>query len=431
MGNSSLIQLPKFSNIHTQKWVTQGETRINGQTVNNLITSESDPVAARFLFTNRSATETDVCGFDVVKISPTSSINDGFSPKNGSGVVDNTMWTPFTFDGGGAFDPLNEVIRSGVRLNFNGAPPLDTSVPSSFIERVVCSDLVPVKSLPRLDSPAVNLPLWHVRGYSAGFVPVTFNTNVLQTDWQIADNGRKLISFNKPGDGVTTPANFTSPTVGDYVISAGIQWVFKNRGLNVLEVGDSTHVGDMQYNTSGGQQGPVFLAVTGLSTPALPITLTQLARSGSRQPSFSRQLRAYMDVVRPDVVVIPGYSVNNSISQQSNIDDCVAAAFNDARYCLQRGAIPIITTPSPWGFAGPSAVAFSALIALLQAAAPNFAILADVYAATVDPANPQKPLPGSWATASPYHLLRATNQMIADTVYAPILQQIIAGRPTA
>lgn len=426
----------RFSNLHTQKWFTQGETRINGDTVNNMLTSESSPIAARFLFANRSTVETDVCGFDKVSISPTSAINDGFTPQNASGANDNTMWVPLTFDNGGAIPALfstdyaDTINRGGARLNFNAAPPLDISVNSSYIEKVVASDLVPIKSLARLDSPSVNLPLFCLRGYSAGFVPVTSNTGML-ADWATNDLGRTYKSYYKFGDCVTTPANFTSPTSADYVISAGVQFLYENRGLQILQAGDSTAAGDWDLNTSGGHQGGVRLACAALSTPSFPITLCQLARSGSRQPSFSRQLRNYIDVVRPDIVFLQGFSVNNTVTVQSNVDDAINAAFSDAKYCAERGCIPVIVIPPPWGYTSTSYTTFLAMVTAFQTAAPNFALIADCYTPLNDPNNLGFPLAGSYAAAAAYHPLYATQQMLSSAVFQPIMQKIMARRPQA
>jgi hypothetical protein len=328
---------------------------------------ETDAVAVRVGFANHTPHPYRI---DAVAACPSTTYADYANPTGGG------TWTFLTFAHDGA----------DIDLPVAGAPARALTVPGNDgdgVPRWAWSDFVPLATLPRADiadGPRVLM----CRVLTP---PQTTVVAGMADGWQgvaAANMGRDIAILAHAGDAVTGagPPIPTGPS--NFTPSACVQYLSSRAGVTVASGGDSHFAGD---STAGHVANFVTRACFALSTPARPVTPWNAAWGGQSSDIFFPCLLDAIRYAQPCVVVIQGWTFNDSPADGAAAARYLAKVLTAAQRVLVQGGVPILTTPFPrdGSLSGESLAVWQAVRAdLLGAGLP----VLDATAILADPERP-------------------------------------------
>jgi lysophospholipase L1-like esterase len=254
-------------------------------------------------------------------VAPSSVFNDDINPLDSVGAAQG--WT--TVAGGPWTVPAATVTGS------NGVPGI-LEIPFT------------VSSIARTDN-ATRPPILMARIYAAttgGLTSGTPSGAEIDAFNTALSPARRWASFWRSGDAVSAPATFTAPTKGLPAIAA----VEFQHAVNVKTIaagGDSIvqGVAGTAVYLSWAQR-----AAAALSTLSAPVSAVNCGFQGQTVEQALASLDAYVSVMRPHIVCVPCYSVNNTQTAPA-----LAAALNAglafANKCQRSGMQPVLFTGLP------------------------------------------------------------------------------------
>jgi lysophospholipase L1-like esterase len=130
-----------------------------------------------------------------------------------------------------------------------------------------------------------------------------------------------------------------------------VQLVTARDGVTIMTAGDSHAAG---VGSTGDANAAVFQSASGLGAALcgrLPIGIVNAGWPGSTSEHFLAAAAALLPAVQPAVVVLPGWTFNDSDAQglasAGAVGRFLARVLMFADQCVQHGAVPVFTTPYP------------------------------------------------------------------------------------
>lgn len=284
-----------------------------------------------------------------------------------SPITPTGAWTIFTWTGAGTFT-------------------MPTGAAGAFA--ALASDWMPVQSIARNDSPAVNLPVFMLRiHFPPG--PGTY-TYTNDTSTSVAFNTPELLNnrrwsrFVQTGiDSVTTPASFTNISEGNTFPSCIVQFRSRGRVASVLYSGDSLIAGSL---TTSRMLGAGLLSVLNLSAPdSFALGYVGNGWSGQTTTQSLANAKTLITACQPNIAMWNVYSSNDGGLSQAVADAQFLRAMDFVAYARAAGAIPVLVTPQPLNTENNAASTIKkALASQLQALQYKGVIVADQWGATAD-----------------------------------------------
>jgi hypothetical protein len=181
---------------------------------------------------------------------------------------------------------------------------------------VTYSDWVNIPSTARNDGIGT-LPLFYLRTWIAA-AQATFSQTTsadslawLNNSSPAAENGGRVWKTERQNvNAVTTPANWTSPTVVNHALPMVIEFSQQVRGITILNVGDSIRLGtpsDTAYVTNGD----AFKAAIGLSSTSLPVSLVNAGWGGDNSANYMLRAIDFISYVQPDIILFAPFTPND------------------------------------------------------------------------------------------------------------------------
>lgn len=195
-------------------------------------------------------------------------------------------------------------------------------------------------------------PLGMVRFYIAGAPPGYKTLTNFSTQYDTLNPNNVLQTYSQSGIGDATSANqtnFTSTTRGNILMPAVIRPWYDTPGYTILDVGDSIIGGDSVVDGSCQRMSYSYLAVQAMQNSGMPIDLVNGGFSGNTWAQYSPRAKALMDLIAPDVVLIPAATPNDTYASQAVADLSWFNCMQLVNYALASGIVPIVVTPAPLG----------------------------------------------------------------------------------
>lgn len=284
-----------------------------------------------------------------LSVCPSSTWSDRVNPEGGAG------WTPLTFAHGGADSATIAAGRDlplRIEVAANRADPGNNETANPAW---TWTDWTPVRSLPRTDI-AGGPRILMLRMLVPPLQTITFANGAYFRYAELEDHHRGFVhaiaKFH--GDAVSDPGVLPLEAVDtDHGVNsiACVQFLTRRPGITAMVTGDSHHAG---ASTETAFSCFLLRAMTALGAPLvgrLPLGYASCACGGLRSPQFFDRLMALLPVVRPGLVVLPGWSFNDQYDgARGDRDACdifFARLLLAAEACAAQGAVPIYLTPFP------------------------------------------------------------------------------------
>lgn len=392
-----------------------------GNCIFTALTAEADYDWVRLVFLNQSTTAGAITA---VSVAPSASASDFLNPVNSAGVVDNTLWKPVYFNGGGAdgsIPPPSGTTRTLTQTA--GVAGSGAADGLNVIAAVQYSDWVQVSSLARIDTTTGTLPLLFIRTYSA----TSFSTNTSApitagAGFDPVASGRIIRTYNSGTDSATTPGTVSGGVSANaYMACFAVQYMSRKRGLTVAAFGDSLFQG---YGTTTKQNNPFHIAISALSTPSFPVSFVNAGYQGQRSANIYSNATAMVPGLKPDVAIFKAESPNDG-GAATQYALSIPNGFAFADYCIRNQIVPVLSTAMPWGYSG---AVETARLAFNAAIRTSGYLYIDFDAAMTDGASPAHILPAYNSATFPGHYNDAGAQAIANYVI-PVLAKIMGQRP--
>lgn len=206
--------------------------------------------------------------------------------------------------------------------------------------------VIPCRSVTPLDG---RYPRAMIRTHSVGRLPSYSSVPNFSTAYDAANPDWPMMAFQK-GSGDYCSVNqaaFDSLTRVNFYIPAMVKFVYDWTGITVLGIGDSLMGGDSVVDGSSGRLSYGFKAIRALQDEGLPFDFVNSAISGNTFARFGPRGKAFIDMVKPDAVLIPCFTPNDAYTNQAEIDAQWAKCMDLVAYAQAAGCIPILITPLP------------------------------------------------------------------------------------
>lgn len=250
--------------------------------------------------------------------------------------------------------------------------------------------VIPCRSVPPMDGG--RFPYAHVRVHTVGAVPAYANISNMAAAWDAGNTDWPYQCFVQGGGDYTSvsQASFTSTTRTNIAIPAAIRFHYDSPGITGLAVGDSIMGGDSVVDGSPGRASYAFRAVRLMQDEGYPFDLVNTAISGNTWAQYSPRAKAFMDMIKPDFVLIPSFTPNDPFTTQAQADTQWRNCMELVSYALALDIIPIISTPAPNNGTSANSDAFRLSIRA-RALASGFAVL------DLEPIWSDRATPARWA----------------------------------
>ncbi len=389
----------------------------NGVTVGAAFSLEGDFDFVRLIHTNLDTSPETL----IASVAPSSVMGDGANPVNSSGVVDQTLHVPVTWNGGGV--PTDWPSPAGSTRTVSAPPQVAGANAANFACTFVASDWIPVRSLPRSDGSQTPLLFTRMAGQGAGPINVGVASAALgaapgANPWDAVCRGRGMVGWYAGGDQATTPGAVT-PTYAPYFAPLCVEAIGRRRGVVVGVTGDSLSQG---AGTTTGQLSPWQIAAWTLSTSAFPVTVAKLGYAGMASANFQAIGMAFAKAYRPDVLIIKAETPNDLNPSITVYEASLARALQMIEWCLANGSVPVLLTAEPWGYSGSAEQARQAFNMWVRGAGYLFV---DMDAVLADPASPANILPAFNSGSAPPHYGDAGSAALA-VAFQAVLSGVIA-----
>jgi hypothetical protein len=337
-----------------------------GTTLSSLWSLEDDFDWVRLVFLNDKVLN---WGIQAAAVAVTAAPGDYVTPSVGG-----TAWTPVTFNNAGLNKPYNAQNSGSTTslLNLGASFPPPPLSSNSF--SLICSDWVPIRSIPRTDGGV--FPLLMARAYLTSVGSVTTRGVTLQGTtaseigggtgaYGAADfiGGRKFTTYAATGDYTSTnQSGFPVPTPGSAPFTVGnpcmVQVMLRSgRTITVMNVGDSIHGGTGGFLNIGWMQK----AVWGITKPVgtgMSVHLCNLAAwPGGRQLDYTLAAEVLLPIVQPQILITETWSRNVGSNDPwlwaANTVYPVGSLVTDSNNSVQQSG-PLYSLPGTSGASAPT-----------------------------------------------------------------------------
>jgi hypothetical protein len=331
--------VPAVTRVNRLSWRLQqaSQGRSNGEsiTLSSLTHLEAPPTWIRLIYYIDPAAPWTVDG---AAVATTSSVGDGVSPTDETGIRNDGLWRQVTFNNKGRdTDPLKQ--SGGDAVSFvmpHDLGPIDLTVS----QLIILSDWVPVAPMRRVDGGLGNLLL--ARTYSQGQVRLCGGLG--PPDPAMA---RIHAGFWSPGNGTRAPWTF-SPRKFDAAYAAfGLQYICAAAGATVAGIGDSIMQG---MGSTSAVSGFGARACAMISTPHFPVSYFSEGYIGRRSEEFLRYGVWVIEKLRPQIALIQTWSENDAKTQAA-ADTAFECAIAVADCANRNGCVAILVTAADVAFA--------------------------------------------------------------------------------
>lgn len=379
---------------------------------------ESDFSMVRLIFLSPA-----VAGYTVqsVSVGVSAAIGNSLDPVNAAGAVDLTLFQRVYFNNNGAnTGPQDQIVW--------GSGTTTLTIPAGSVTQpgVYFSDWVRIPSLARTDGGIRRLLM--TRQYTNAnpiqVANVTSSAANLQA-YNAVSGGRIISSFLAFGtDYATTPAAIGSASATTYMNPWGVQYMAGNSGYSVLGVGDSLTLG---LGGTSQMFGWGVSACQALSTPALPISYYNQGFAGQVSGDFWANGYTAFKACKPDVVTIPVWTPNDSMTQAA-CDTSFSRAVDFVDYAAKNGAVPVLMGPMPGSAAAGAqeTARLSTRTRMLQLASNGGFYCLDLEALIGTGESPNKIPPAYNSTTFPNHPNDVGNAIIDNALFRPMLRKILS-----
>jgi hypothetical protein len=402
---------PRLSNQLSMCVVPSAPATISaGYTISTLWTLESSVDAGwvRLVYMNDSAAAYTI---SATAISPSSEINDGYTPKDGTGTNNQTLWTNVTFNNGGAnVQPWNQTAGSVATITVPANPNANVAIPA-----LTYSDWMYFSPLARLDG-TTGLPLLLARTYYASGGRAD-NVGSPSPSAINPITGRDFISNHSNSNGVATPSSFSVAGTG-YVAPYMVEYYSKVPGATLLSIGDSTIQG---FQSTSFVCGFSMRAAAAISSPALPISSLAQGWTGQIVENYIPRGIIANNALQPQFTLILVASQNDPITAAQQ-DTSWLLAMQAVQAARSVGSTPILVTPTPWPSCTTTTLESYRLINLNRAKASGLPVV-DYNAIVGNGGNPATLLP-QYNSGDNKHVNDAGNAAVA-AVLAPMLAAML------
>lgn len=162
--------------------------------------------------------------------------------------------------------------------------------------------------------------------------------------------GGQLNSTNAVG----TPSNWTSgneATTQLFMLNSGYTFHYRKPRKSIVCIGDSLMQGS--FGGASHSLSYSFQAVSQLANEGFAVSYTNAGNSGEKATLFQARAKEIISKLRPDIVVIPSYTVNGysasnvANSTQADWDQVAALYFDVMQYARLMGCQVVMVTPYP------------------------------------------------------------------------------------
>ncbi|WUR15698.1 SGNH/GDSL hydrolase family protein [[Empedobacter] haloabium] len=211
--------------------------------------------------------------------------------------------------------------------------------------------ILPCRSVKRIDG---RYPLAMIRTHAVGKTPSYASIPNFSTAYDAANPDWPMQVYQTGGGDYCSVNqnlfNVNAPRL-NFLIPAMVKFVYDQSGITVLAMGDSLMGGDSVIDGSSGRLSYAFKAIRQLQDEGMAIDLVNCAISGNTFARFGPRGKAFIDMVKPDVVLIPAFTPNvaggGSYDNQAEIDAQWAACMDLVAYAQAAGCLVILVTPMP------------------------------------------------------------------------------------
>jgi hypothetical protein len=272
-------------------------------------------------------------------------LNDWFTPLNGAGQPDNTMWQRVTLNG-------NYAIR------------LPQASRATQAARTL-TDIIPFDRFPpkRVDGGSgilIFFRLFSVAGpISFGFMDGTVGA------WHDFPNGQNPLQFSRNlGGGWSNFGNWAAgdftqsyyaPSINNAILPSGIVAACSRPMITIMSSGDSmlSGVASRPLDLDQGANGVGLQLAKILDQPERPALHRNEALSGQNSNDFLSNCVDAMTVFAPDVLLLQTYTANNpDCETRAGVWRCFAAAIEVTRKARDSGVAVILLTSPPFAGVG-------------------------------------------------------------------------------
>lgn len=346
LGNSRSISNPKLSlkiptaNIrntairHTKAAINTGGTLFTSTYASLTNCPAPDFTHVRIILKNQEASPPNVSGCIVAVTNTATTFAQKVIPSTGNTVTGDgsTGWVTVTFSG-------------------SSTPTLPAAGTDNHNPGILVSDWIPINSLTPVDGSPWPYLMCRLK-LSANFT--YFNCG----NGKATDNTKQDYheSFRFVGDGITTPANFTTPSANDpNSIIFGFEFRTSSPVVPIICVGDSITQGlhtsasadsnDTQTYSWVPQSYETFLSA------GVPVNLYNYGYSGATTTQFCTFGKNAVATHKPAVAIYSVFSPNDNSAgatyTQAQIDTMYANAMDFAFTCQSNNCLPVFAFLAP------------------------------------------------------------------------------------
>jgi hypothetical protein len=340
----------------------------------------------------------------------------GFSNPTGSSITFDQIAVAATADPTSSFITPN----GGGAWTVKGALTV-TATGSASAPGFGTTGFIPLQSIDRTDGG--KYPAWMWRVYTSGGIPSYSNYGSdFAAHWDDENSTWPLKCANNFGGDYTSTnqSTFTSTTRIGIIVPTMWRPYYDTPGIMVLGIGDSIAGGDYAESGVPLRQSYLYRAVRLLQDRGLNITHVNCGQSGNTTTQFAARALLAIDFYRPDIVVLPVWTPNDSpLAVQADFDAEWYRIMQIADYALASGAQVMLVTPTPY--------TYNTTLDALRLRQRDRALASGFTCLDLEPITSDRATPARWLTgysADGTHPLKIANIAISTQCANTILTML-------